>query len=244
MYLPVSTKIPFSVSVPNQLAVQWNAIILYISSLKQFQNVDYHFCWAFSKWWTWSVPWLYQQPDKICSSFCSGYFFPCNFEIFLKIYLKICLKIRTKVLPHPSGNELTSSTNTLGTNSTPQWYLYRIDYHHNLPPFDHAPYLRQPHTTYTRWIPTATFTIWSTIQKYNFLTIHNKSSIIEALIRNIQPSINNQLLLLLKKVGSARLGKSDVHPISPKTPAPKYQPIDRKKRKGKRVEDYSRDRAA
>ena len=52
------------------------------------------------------------------------------------------------------------------------------------------------------------------------------------------------LLLLLKKVVSARLGQSDIHPISPKTPAPQYQPIDRKKRKGKRVEDYSRDRAA
>ena len=52
------------------------------------------------------------------------------------------------------------------------------------------------------------------------------------------------LLLLLKKVGSARLGESDIHPISPKTPAPQYQPIDRKERKGKRVEDYSRDRAA
>ena len=52
------------------------------------------------------------------------------------------------------------------------------------------------------------------------------------------------LLLLLKKVGSARLRESDVHPISPKTPASQYQPIDRKKRKGKRVEDYSRDRAA
>ena len=51
------------------------------------------------------------------------------------------------------------------------------------------------------------------------------------------------LLLLLKKVSSARLGESDIYPISPKTPAPKYQPID-KKRKGKRVEDYSRDRAA
>ena len=38
--------------------------------------------------------------------------------------------------------------------------------------------------------------------------------------------------------------ESDIHPISPKTPAPQYQPIDRKKRKGKRVEDYSRDRAA
>ena len=52
------------------------------------------------------------------------------------------------------------------------------------------------------------------------------------------------LLLLLKKFGSARLGESDIHPISPKTPAPQYQPIDRKKRKGKRVEDYSRARAA
>ena len=52
------------------------------------------------------------------------------------------------------------------------------------------------------------------------------------------------LLLLFKKVGSARLGESDIHPISPKTPAPQYQPGDRKKRKGKRVEDYSRDRTA
>ena len=51
-------------------------------------------------------------------------------------------------------------------------------------------------------------------------------------------------LLFKKKVSSARLGESDIHPISPKTPAPQYQPIDRKKRKGKRVEDYSRDRAA
>ena len=40
------------------------------------------------------------------------------------------------------------------------------------------------------------------------------------------------------------LRESAIHPISPKTPAPQYQPIDRKKRKGKRVEDYSRDRAA
>ena len=48
------------------------------------------------------------------------------------------------------------------------------------------------------------------------------------------------IILLLKKVSSARLGES----ISPKTPAPQYQPIDRKKRKGKRVEDYSGDRAA
>ena len=52
------------------------------------------------------------------------------------------------------------------------------------------------------------------------------------------------LKILLKKVGSARLTESDVHPFSPKTQAPQYQPIDRKKRKGKREEDYSRDRAA
>ena len=51
-------------------------------------------------------------------------------------------------------------------------------------------------------------------------------------------------LLLLKKVGSARLRESDVHPISPKTQAPQYQPIDRKKRNRKIVEDYTRDRAA
>ena len=51
-------------------------------------------------------------------------------------------------------------------------------------------------------------------------------------------------LLLLKKVGSARLGESDIHPFSPKTPGPQYQPIDRKKRKGKIVDDYCRDRAA
>ena len=51
------------------------------------------------------------------------------------------------------------------------------------------------------------------------------------------------LLLLLIKFGSARLRESDIHPISPKTPAPQYQPIDRIKRMGK-IEDYSRDRAA
>ena len=48
------------------------------------------------------------------------------------------------------------------------------------------------------------------------------------------------LLLLLKKVGSARLRESDIHPSI----APQYQPIDRKNRNGKRGEDYSSDRAA
>ena len=45
-------------------------------------------------------------------------------------------------------------------------------------------------------------------------------------------------------VGSARLRESGIHPISPKTPAKQYKPIDRKKRKGKKVEAYSRDRVA
>ena len=54
----------------------------------------------------------------------------------------------------------------------------------------------------------------------------------------------NYYLLLLKEVGRARLRKSDVHTISQKTPAPQHQPIDRKKRKGNIVEEYSRDRAA
>ena len=44
------------------------------------------------------------------------------------------------------------------------------------------------------------------------------------------------LLLLLKEVGSERLGGADLHPIIPQTPAPKYQPLDRKKRKGRIVE--------
>ena len=62
-------------------------------------------------------------------------------------------------------------------------------------------------------------------------------------IRTYSLSYLELLLLLLKKVGSASLRESGIHPISRKTPAPQYQPIDRKKRKGKRVEDYSRDRA-
>ena len=41
------------------------------------------------------------------------------------------------------------------------------------------------------------------------------------------------LLLLLKKIGNARPGEGDCRPISPKTPAPHYQPIEEKKRKGK-----------
>ena len=52
------------------------------------------------------------------------------------------------------------------------------------------------------------------------------------------------IVVIIKKGRQCKAEReSDVHPIGPKTPAPQYQPIDRKKRKGKRVEDYSRDRA-
>ena len=52
------------------------------------------------------------------------------------------------------------------------------------------------------------------------------------------------LYLILINVGTTMLRDSDIHPISPKTPAPQYLTIDRKKRKGKIVEDYSREIAA
>ena len=63
-------------------------------------------------------------------------------------------------------------------------------------------------------------------------------------INGIDELVIDWLLLLLKKVCSARLRESGIHHISPKAPAPRYQPIDTKKGKGKRVEDYVRDRAA
>ena len=50
-------------------------------------------------------------------------------------------------------------------------------------------------------------------------------------LQNLRDVTKLLLLLSLKKVSSARLGESDIHPISPKTPATQYQPIDRKKRK-------------
>ena len=57
------------------------------------------------------------------------------------------------------------------------------------------------------------------------------------LLIDIKTNYLSLLLFLLKKVGSARLRESDIHPISPKTLARQYQPINRKKRKGKIVED-------
>ena len=53
------------------------------------------------------------------------------------------------------------------------------------------------------------------------------------------------ITIIIKKGQQCKAGRSDIHPISPKTPAPQYQPnTNRKKRKGTRVEDHSRDRAA
>ena len=43
--------------------------------------------------------------------------------------------------------------------------------------------------------------------------------------------------VIIIKRGRQCKARSDSHPISLKTPAPHYQPIDRKKRKGKKVED-------
>ena len=45
------------------------------------------------------------------------------------------------------------------------------------------------------------------------------------------------LSLLLLKVGNARVGESDLHPISPTILAPQYQPIEKEKRMGKIIED-------
>ena len=47
-------------------------------------------------------------------------------------------------------------------------------------------------------------------------------------------------LLLLLEVGNARMGATDVHPIRLKTPVAQYKPKDRKKRKGKTVENKKR----
>ena len=53
------------------------------------------------------------------------------------------------------------------------------------------------------------------------------------------------IIIIIKKGLQCKAEReSDIHPISPETSAPQYQPIDRQKRKGKRVEDYSRDRSA
>ena len=52
-------------------------------------------------------------------------------------------------------------------------------------------------------------------------------------LTNVPRQLLLLLLLLLKEIGNARPGEGDLHPISPKTPAPHYQPIEEKKRRGK-----------
>ena len=43
------------------------------------------------------------------------------------------------------------------------------------------------------------------------------------------------IIIIITNRSAVKGWESEVHPISPKTPALQYQPIDRKKRKGKRV---------
>ena len=51
-------------------------------------------------------------------------------------------------------------------------------------------------------------------------------------------------IIISKKGRQCKVRESDIHPISPKISALQYQPIDREKRMGKIIEDYSMDRAA
>ena len=52
------------------------------------------------------------------------------------------------------------------------------------------------------------------------------------------------IIIIIKRGRQCKAERESYTPISQKTPAPQYQPIDRKKRKGKIVEDYSMDIAA
>ena len=52
------------------------------------------------------------------------------------------------------------------------------------------------------------------------------------------------IIIIIKKGRQCKAEREWCTPYQSNTPAPQYQPIYRKKRKGKRVEDYSRDRAA
>ena len=74
-------------------------------------------------------------------------------------------------------------------------------------------------------------------------------------VRAIQLSlgVSNQLckdiiiiIIIIKKGRQCKAERAyqSIHPISPKTSALPYQPIDRQKRKGKRAKDYSWDRSA
>ena len=52
-------------------------------------------------------------------------------------------------------------------------------------------------------------------------------------------------MIISMKQGELRKAEreSDLHPISLKTPAPQYQPLDRKKKKGQKKQTIKRDRA-
>ena len=52
------------------------------------------------------------------------------------------------------------------------------------------------------------------------------------------------IIIIIIKGRQCKAEREWYTPWGPKTPAPQYQPIDRKKRKGKIAEDYNRDRAA
>ena len=52
------------------------------------------------------------------------------------------------------------------------------------------------------------------------------------------------IIISIKRGWQCKAEREWYTPISPNTPAPQYQPTDRKKRKGKIVEDNSTDRAA
>ena len=56
-------------------------------------------------------------------------------------------------------------------------------------------------------------------------------------------SSNNCIIIIIIKRGRQCKAESNIHPLSPKNPAPQYQPIDKNKRKEKIVEDYCRGRA-
>ena len=100
-----------SVSVPNQLALLWNAIIHYNLVIETVLKCYSLICWAFPNWWLWSILWLYQQYGEIVQDGCSS-FIVSIFSMQLWNFSDFFLKIRTKVLPHPFENELTSFTNS------------------------------------------------------------------------------------------------------------------------------------
>ena len=64
--------------------------------------------------------------------------------------------------------------------------------------------------------------LWDFIFRVRFTSFHAHASLLLL------------LLLLLKEVGNARLGESDQHPITPKTPTPQHQPIERRERENSR----------